>query len=103
MNKFWYIHTVEYYTATQKDEWQLHMTQKKLTDLTLREWTQWHQSMLAKWVHLCKSQKLTNQSVVLEVREQYTFREESGGAGWMVQGTSAELLQFDFWIWVVVT
>lgn len=37
MNKFHLIHTEEYYTAMQKDELQLHRTQKNLTDITLSE------------------------------------------------------------------
>lgn len=39
-NKFWYIHTVEYYAAKQKDDQQLHTTQKNLTDITLSERSQ---------------------------------------------------------------
>lgn len=40
MKKFWYIHTMEYYAAMQKDGQQLHTTQKNLTDVTLSERSQ---------------------------------------------------------------
>ena len=39
-HNFWYIHTVEHYTAKQKDKQQLHTTQKNLTDITLSERSQ---------------------------------------------------------------